>query len=370
MGTGGLIYRRGLRMTNYYGGIYDLVPKEVNVAENTGPNNKPKAPAGYGRFIRRQSDVNDPPVKEVKDTTPSREPKDSNLPTPAESKDSNSPKESEDQNKDPKPPKEGERPQKKAPKPIPYNPYPSYATLPNYKSCESLVSNYTGRSTHIKAYKGVMKGMPDPAYGSYEALGLDDSVCFERRMRFGGYGWKDRDEIPKDAKDEDVLFDREWGVDWRQIQEECVEMNSGRFHNGERGNKDGKKKKRTAVVLRVWNTYPFTRFDYVVLRSLITELNVNTGGEYGVHLLMHVKDIDDDKIDVRNEKVRRKILEESIAEEFWGITTLWSERLMREEYEELEGEEEWRGHGIYEYVFIFFEISKFIGGFANLFWME
>ncbi|EGX45006.1 hypothetical protein AOL_s00173g107 [Orbilia oligospora ATCC 24927] len=343
-------------MTSYYNGIYDLVPKELNIAENTGPNNAPKASTVYRRFIYRRGSESDdsqtdgPPKEPINSDTTTTTTTTTTISPPKESTDSNLPKQSE--NKTPKPAP------KKASTPIPYHPYPDYtASSPHFKSCESLVSNYTGQSTRIKAYKGVMKGMPDPAYGSYEALGLDDSVCFERRMRFGGYGWKDRDEIPKNPKDEDILFDREWRIDWKQVQDECVKMNSGRFDendnntllDGEKGEKK-KKKKRTAVVLRVWNSYPFTRFDYVVLRSLITELNVNTGGEYGVHLLMHVKDIDmdADKVDVRNEKIKRKILEESIAEEFWGITTLWSENLMKEEYKELQGGKEWREHGIYD----------------------
>ncbi|KAK6355900.1 hypothetical protein TWF718_000279 [Orbilia javanica] len=353
-------------MTSYYNGIYDLVPKEVNIAENTGPNNSPKASMGYGRFLRRREEVSDPlkdadpasPPKESNDLSPPTESKGSNL--PQETKDPNLPKETKDSStpkEESKKPEKPSQPPKKAPKPIPYHPYPDYASLDStYKSCESLISNYTGRSSRIKAYKGVMKGMPDPAYGSYEALGLDDSVCFERRTRFGGYGWKDRDEIPKNVKDEDVLFDREWRVDWGKVQDECVKMNSGRFSTKKEAGEDGEngkggKKKRTAIILRVWNSYSFTRFDYVVLRSLITELNVNTGGEYGVHLLMHVKDTDgiiNDRVDVKNEKTRRSILEESIAEEFWGITTLWNEKLMKDEYKELEGGKQWRGHDIYD----------------------
>ncbi|KAK6530894.1 hypothetical protein TWF281_007728 [Arthrobotrys megalospora] len=300
-------------MMGYYNGIFDLVPKELNIPENTGPNNAPKASSSINkRFLTRRSKPSDP-----------GKPKDQKKP-------------------------------KKAPSPIPYHPYPNYSSLDlSYKSCESLVSNYTGVSTHIKAYKGVPRGMPDPAYGSYEALGLDDTVCFERRTRFGSYGWKDRDEIPKNVKDEGVLFDREWKVDWGKVQEKCGSMNRGRFiqpnddEDDEKTTKEiGNKKARKAIVLRVWNTYPFTRFDYVGLRSLITELNVNTGGEYDVHLLMHVKD---ENLNIKDAVVARKVLKESIAEEFWGIVTLWSVGMMRGEYKELEAVgREWWEHDIYD----------------------
>ncbi|KAK6500212.1 hypothetical protein TWF481_010561 [Arthrobotrys musiformis] len=308
-------------MGSYYGGIYGLVDREVNVAENTGPNRAPKA-GGYGRVLRR----------EVTTVTPSAAPE---AKDPSKgSKESKSKEQKEGKGKSGKggkmkPPK---GPPKIAPKPIIYNPYPAST----FTSCESLITNYTGRSMRVEAYKGVMKGMPDPAYGSYEALDLDDTICFERRTRFGIYGWKDRSETPKNSKDEDVLFDREWGVDWKSIQDSCATMNSGYL----------KKKKRTAVVIRVWDSYAFTRFDYVMMRSLIAELGVNTGGEYGVHLLMHVKD---ETVDLGDEGVRRKVLEGSIAREFWGITTLWSEGLMRKEYGRLAGVGTgWRGHDIYD----------------------
>src|SRR2546421_9291289 len=92
---------------------------------------------------------------------------------------------------------------------------------------------------------------------------------------------------------------------------------------------------RTAVVLRVWHKYEWEPLDYVHLRSLITELNLNTGGEYDVHLLVHVQD---EALPIWSEKsVYDRTVTEHIAEEFQGLVTLWNEKMMAAWYPRLKG---------------------------------
>ncbi|KAK6332919.1 hypothetical protein TWF696_002937 [Orbilia brochopaga] len=309
-------------MNTYYSGLYDLVAKSENVPENTGPLNAPKAP----------KTVSDKIFKRSKPDTQSK------------------PK--------PKPTQKEKVDQRPLPKPVEYNPYPDYnsesyrqAWQGTHVDCSSIVSNITSVSTKMHVYKGIPRGLPDPYYGSHELLGLDNDVCFERRTRLGMYGLKDRDEIPKNAKEEGMLYDLEWkGVDWASIQKQCVQLNQDRFPPNSsltttaESESEIKKRSmpksavkqfrtRTAVILRVWHTYRWTRLDYANLRSLITELNVNTGGEYDVHILMHVKD---NKIPIWSDKqAYERVVEESIAAEFRGLVTLWNEKMMETWYASL-----------------------------------
>ncbi|KAF3932114.1 hypothetical protein ABW20_dc0107134 [Dactylellina cionopaga] len=316
-------------MQSYYNGLYDLIPKSDNVPENTGPMNTPKATKPLARLLKRAKAA----VKNNKKKN-----------SKSKSKQKAKPK--------PKP--------KPLPPTIPYDPYPDYQSKAYKQSwpagqhvdCSSLITNFTSssssQSTTMRVYRGTPKGLPDPFYGSYELLGIDNDICFERRMRLGMYGHKDRAEIPKNAKDEGVQYDLEWkGFDWKEVQEECVRMNQDRYESaeevesrenmdekrsipdeplGKRGKGLGKKHARTALVLRVWHSYEWKRLDYVNLRSLITELNVNSGGEYDVHLLMHVQD-QSIPIWSKQEEYDR-VVEESIVEEFRGMVTLWNEKMM------------------------------------------
>ncbi|EPS36166.1 hypothetical protein H072_10364 [Dactylellina haptotyla CBS 200.50] len=281
------------KMITYYRGLYELVPLADNIPENTGPMNTPKAPkptTAVARLFKRAKDG-----KKAKKQKPKRKPR-------------------------PLPPT------------VPYSPYAA-----DHVDCSSLVSNFTSGSTVMRVYKGVHRGMPDPFYGSYDLLGIDRDVCFERRTRLGMYGHVDREQIPMEAKDEGVQYDLEWkDFNWKKVQETCVQMNGDRYAKilpsdkdetkGKRTDAGKQKKARTALVLRVWHSYEWTRLDYVNLRSLITELNINSGGEYDVHLLMHVQDQD---IPIWTEKSEyNRVVRESIIAEFQGLVTLWNEKMM------------------------------------------
>lgn len=109
---------------------------------------------------------------------------------------------------------------------------------------------------------------------------------------------------------------------------------------------------RTAVVIRTWCNFHYTTEDIVYLRSLITELSLNTGGEYIVHFLIQVKD--DNAPIWSDDETYERVLHESLPEEFRGMGTLWSERQMGLIYGGL-AESFARGlpvHGVYRSTFM------------------
>ncbi|KAF3940505.1 hypothetical protein ABW19_dt0206726 [Dactylella cylindrospora] len=322
------IWESFIRLKSYYNGLYELVPRSENVPENTGPMNVPKAGKAVAKLFRRAK--------------------------------SKGKKKSKGKNK-PKP----------KPRPLPptftYDPYPDYQSnvytqqwKGEHVDCSSLMVGIIPESLEMKVYKGVPRGMPDEYYGSYELLGIDNDICFERRTRLGIYGHKDRDEIPQNATDEGLQYDLEWkGFDWAKIQKQCVEMNKHRYAElpelnrkqvrrsaAQEQNSAKKVHARTALVLRLWHSYEWKRSDYVNLRSLITELNIKSGGEYDVRLLVHVQD-EDIPIWSKDSEYER-VLRESIIEEFQGLAMLWNEKMMSAWYPKLGGT--WRGlsaHGAY-----------------------
>ncbi|KAK6530167.1 hypothetical protein TWF694_003534 [Orbilia ellipsospora] len=347
-------------MQSYYRGLYELIPRSENTPENTGPMNVPKATLS--------STVSPTPTPSpTPSSTPSNLPKHGVLPPqpdlPLSEEISELEKELDSapepnfhhQNATVGAPHKKLKKIKPLPPSIPYDPYP---TIANRISCTSLITNFTSSDITVHAYRGIPRGFPNPFYGSYETLQLDDEVCFERRTRLGVYGYKDLDEIPGNVTTESLRYDLEWeGVDWKGIQDECVRLNNHRFisHEDEDSNAEqisGEEKEekstkgRTAVVLRVWHSYNWTRLDYVNLRSLISELNIGSGGEYDVHLLMHVQDQD---IPIWTEKTEyERVVRESVGAEFRGLVTLWNEKMMLAQYPRLGGD--WRGlpiHGAY-----------------------
>ncbi|KAI5808049.1 hypothetical protein DFH27DRAFT_478406 [Peziza echinospora] len=215
----------------------------------------------------------------------------------------------------------------------------------------------------------IKEGFPEPVFGGYGVIGLEsEKVCFERRGRLGGYGFGyGRGEGGLGGSGGRQKID--WrGVDWGGVQRRCVERNKGRFRTTSGSGRIGKeaeevggvkatrsgpgKVDRTAVLMRTWDDYKYTDNDILNLRSLISELAVNTGGEYQVHLLVHVKD---PKIPIwADTEFYNSHLEKSVPREFWGIATLWNEPLMELVYASLP-ENRFRDlplHGVYRSSFM------------------
>jgi hypothetical protein len=249
--------------------------------------------------------------------------------------------------------------------PIVFNPYAEYSS-PEYKADHYEVEacymdrNETMLPPDVFAYPGIPQNMTKHFFGSYKLLGLRDDVCWDRFGRLGpyGYGYDKKDGgLGLADKSEKVGASKIWetqdkidwrNVDWGYAQQRCYEKNKRRFGNST--DPKMKKVKREAYILRAYTGYKYDDHQILTMRAMIAELSLRTGGEYDVHLLVQVKD---DSIPIWTDKdVYRRTLEESVPQEFWGITTLWSEGYMRLYYpgpfpENFENPSGQPNHGVY-----------------------
>jgi hypothetical protein len=194
----------------------------------------------------------------------------------------------------------------------------------------------------VYAYPGIPANMTAPYWGSYEALKLSPDICWERFGRFGPYGYSynpaegglglSNNSVRTGA---DKVLDKFDNVDYRKVkwgeaQKRCLEKNKHRFEPADKPTTDEPPKQqvpRTAFVLRTWTGYNYDNIQLLSLRAMVNELSLKSGGEYDVHLLVHVKD---DTIPIwASEKIYRETLEKNVPKEFWDISTLWSVQLMR-----------------------------------------
>lgn len=218
-------------------------------------------------------------------------------------------------------------------------------------------------------------------------MGIKDDVCFDRFGRLGpyglGYGVRKggigagleghRDGSERIWEDNPPVDFRK--VDWGAAQNRCIAANNHRFkdlpeprphtflsmpvgvprlghpqpaNEKEKPPKTGPDRlPRTAVVVRTWSDFRYTPEDILYMRSLVSELSLQSGGEYVVHFLVHVKDVD---LQIwSDDETYERVLADSLPEEFRGMGTLWSEKQMALMYPALE--ETWeRGlpiHGVY-----------------------
>jgi len=216
----------------------------------------------------------------------------------------------------------------------------------------------------VHAYPSVPKNFPKPFAGSYEAIGLQDNVCFDRYSRFGPYeseeelaanitNWNPPATIPN------------WNqVKWGQLQNSCLKLNKNRYRpeardraelhppislesvqsvmqnmeaNVENGAKEeqGEQKyhHRTAVLIRAWTGYKFEPNDIKAIRSMVSELSLQSGGEYTVFIFLHVKD---SSLPIFADPVLYdQVLRENVPPELQDITILWSESVFPEWYPEV-----------------------------------
>ncbi|KKY18168.1 hypothetical protein UCRPC4_g05118 [Phaeomoniella chlamydospora] len=174
----------------------------------------------------------------------------------------------------------------------------------------------------ISTFRGLPQGMPAPLFGSHRELGLRDDICYDRINRFAPYGLGRRTTegglgIGLEGDTEGVSATEI--VDWTKVnltdaQDRCQKKNS---HH----------QRRTAFVIRTWHTYEYTAYHVMMLRAIISELSLASGGEFTVHFLIHVQD---DNLPIwASEEVYNSVLSESLPPEFQGMGTLWSVAQMR-----------------------------------------
>ncbi|KAK5310657.1 hypothetical protein LTR93_011979, partial [Exophiala xenobiotica] len=233
-----------------------------------------------------------------------------------------------------------------------YNPYYSTADSddPPAQECFLDPENKVPAPV-VWAYFNVPKPAPKPLLGCYDLFKLREDVCFERYGRYASYGLGY--EVGRggtglgmhgDMNGTQATLSMASQIDWHKVnlgraQIQCYMRNMHRFPRprpdaenifkpagwselAKRGTSDsnksepldlGRRNPRTCVVLRIWGDY--------------SELSLNSGAKYVVHLLVHIKD--GSKPIWASKKAYDEVLEAAVPAEFRSMATLWSEDLMR-----------------------------------------
>ncbi|KXJ87646.1 hypothetical protein Micbo1qcDRAFT_207848 [Microdochium bolleyi] len=284
--------------------------------------------------------------------------------------------------------------------PYVYNPYPEYNGKEWLKKhAQAVACDGPGGKPleDIKVFQGHPHNFPEPGFGSYEALGLDGNLCFERETRLGLYGLDSASQTEEEALQRAAKWDK---VNWGELQEACVSKNKARFelkgkknpylnsvyrkrsvvdsaadeakagdkftfrrshlssqarrsakrsqlHTRRSTDSDDepttgqaehssaiKKEERTALLLRTYTGKTYSENDKQVIRSLISELSLRTGGRYQVYLFVHVKDtayaIWDDAT------TYQYVLQSAVPKEFRDIAILWNDEATQAMYTALD----------------------------------
>jgi hypothetical protein len=259
--------------------------------------------------------------------------------------------------------------------PIAYKPFPEYNSADwkkrwhgEHVACLGPRSLPLNESTDdvIHAYRGVPKDFPPVYAGGYDVIGLDNNVCFDRYSRYGPYGFGD-EEFPENVRHwkapESIP---EWSeVRWGELQEDCLERNKNRFRPGartptvktpstvlpephvasaafaiptdtsrsnieNRGAHEKKYHHRTAILIRAWTGYHYEENDVTAIRAMVSELSLQSGGEYQVFLYVHVKDRDLNIFE--DQDLYDKTLKDNVPQELRDMAILWSESIFPKWY--------------------------------------
>ncbi|KAI6781685.1 uncharacterized protein J7T54_003951 [Emericellopsis cladophorae] len=273
--------------------------------------------------------------------------------------------------------------------PVRFNPFPDYNSdawkaskrapyVPCYGATGELVED-------LLVFKGTPQDFPAPKLGSYDKLGLDENLCWERETRLGPYGFTKQ---MKKVGGEFVPVDWD-NVNWGDLQRRCVHKNAKRYDlNKSRKNpylnaysetaksddkivardssslqteaevpevngraladfddaddtaddNDVVPEKRTAVLLRAYTGKDYTENDKQFIRAMVNELSLKSGGEYEVFLLVHVKD---KELRIFNDpETYQAVLHDNVPPEFHGMTVLWNDEVVWNIYTELKDEQE------------------------------
>lgn len=197
----------------------------------------------------------------------------------------------------------------------------------------------------IYAYSGVSQFHPLPVFGSYDLINLQDNVCFDRYGRYGPYGlgYSVNDGgigkgIPMTPdRGVDHMWEQAGRIDYRNVnlgdaQYRCYQANKHRFIGNKETDaavEDLEKRQREAVVMRTYTGYKWTHYAILNTRAMISEASLNSGGQYDVHLLLHVRGT---KVSEWDDEERQKVLNRHVPKEFHSLCTLWSEAQMEQYY--------------------------------------
>ena len=185
--------------------------------------------------------------------------------------------------------------------------------------------------------------------------------------------------------------DQVFAPDWRELMDNCYERRlaqSGR--NASSSSHDfeyltNPAVKRTAIVMRSYQGYPWREDDILNLRAMISELSLNNPNTpYDVRILVEVKD---PNLSVfTSEWDRYRVLVTSVPREFWGLVEFWSEKQLEVLYAGLPGkfinnmiaqtsyraclmalQTFWLNHQEYDYVYNWEMDVRYIGNYLDFF---
>ena len=167
--------------------------------------------------------------------------------------------------------------------------------------------------------------------------------------RYGPYGFGE--DLPNYNRSR-VEWDK---LNWAKLQDDCFVRNRPRFRDAAKMTVPSQLHKpedwkvgvglskltnpprdrrrstgRTAIVVRTWDCYDYTPENMHNLRSLIVETALNSGGEYAVYLLVHIKD-DSRKI-FESKKNYEAALRDTLPPELRSIGVLFDTPLLESWY--------------------------------------
>jgi len=200
-------------------------------------------------------------------------------------------------------------------------------------------------------YESAGEDYPVPFFGSHSELSLGQT-WMTPDGRYGPYGYgEEHDEYNRTKVDWD-------GVDWGRLQDECVDnnrerlsprrvpssqygkqprftfLNESQFHpTPEWGTYPPTR--RTALVLRSYEDFHYKEENMHMIRALIAEASLRSGGEYAVVLLVHVQNRDWN-VHYSQENYYKALESMNIPPELRSITVLWDEHLLESWYHKTE----------------------------------
>jgi len=189
------------------------------------------------------------------------------------------------------------------------------------RACEyPPVSLTSGTGPGIYAYPTLPKDFPLPAIGGHELIGTNGSICYTSTSRYLPYGISN--------------IETEWkDVNWGALQQKCLERNEHLYKDKESG------KKRQAVVLRGHNFFEWRRNDFHYTRSLIAELNLASGGEYELFLLVQLNGDENanyTSTELSDPKLLAELKEKYVPAEFRDIAVLFNDNVLKDLYPKVE----------------------------------
>ncbi|GAB0134985.1 hypothetical protein EsDP_00003337 [Epichloe bromicola] len=244
--------------------------------------------------------------------------------------------------------------------PVRFDPYPEYnsdewkkAGHAPYVPCKGPTGEIV---EDLLVFRGRPARWPQPKFGSYDLFGIDPNLCWERDTRLGQYGlWEMKKRVG--GSYETLNWDN---VNWGELQQHCVKQNAARFNMAVEKNNpflnnypetrqpagppseteaeapkikgrssnmkqaEVTKESRTALLLRSYTGMKYSDNDRQVIRALVSELSLKTGGQYEVFLLVQSKNQSLPIFD--DEELYQSVLKENVPAEFHDITVLWNDQ--------------------------------------------